>query len=127
MPRNSRRYRVLYANLKGRDRMDGVFYEPTDEEQVRTQLAAVIGGRMTFPEPAWDVLVGQGHVQDFLEGRITWERLVEYAKPLAFYGDLVEHVEALPEPEDKPSDREGGVQSPQFGAYEEQRARTFAE
>jgi hypothetical protein len=107
--------------------MDGLFYEPTDEQQVRTQLALVIGGRMTIPEAAWEVLVGQGHVEDFLEGRITWERLVEFAKPLTFYGDLVEHAEALPEPEDKPSDREGDVQTPHFGAYEEERARTFAE
>src|SRR5215218_9944612 len=127
MPRNSRRYRVLYVNLKGRGRMDGVFYEPTDEQQVRKQLAVVIGGRMTIPEAAWEVLVGQGHVQDFLEGRITWERLVEYAKPLAFYGDLVEHAEALPEPGDKPNDREGDVQTPHFGVYEEERAKTFAE
>jgi hypothetical protein len=107
--------------------MDGFFYEPTDEQQVRTQLALVIGGRMTIPEAAWEVLVGQGHVEDFLEGRITWERLVEFANHLAFYGDLVEHAEALPEPEDKPSDREGDVQTPHFGVYEEERARTFAE
>ena len=107
--------------------MDGVFYKLTDEQQVRTQLALVIGGRMTIPEAAWEVLVGQGHVQDFLEGRITWERLVEFAKPLVFYGDLVEHAEALPEPGDKPSDREGDVQTPHFGVYEEERARTFAE
>jgi len=53
--------------------------------------------------------------------------LVEYAKPLTFYGDLVEHVEALSEPGGKPSDREGDVQTPHFGVYEEQRARTFAE
>ena len=107
--------------------MDSLFYEPTDEQQVRTQLALVIGGRMTIPEAAWEVLVGQGHVEDFLEGRITWERLVEIAKPLTFYGDLVEHAEALPEPEDKPSDREGDVQTPHFGVYEEERARSFAE
>jgi hypothetical protein len=107
--------------------MDGVFYKLMDEQQVRTQLALVIGGRMTIPEAAWEVLVGQGHVQDFLEGRITWERLVEFAKPLTFYGDLVEHAEALPEPGDKPSDREGDVQTPHFGVYEEERAKTFAE
>jgi hypothetical protein len=107
--------------------MDRLFYEPTDEQQVRTQLALFIGGRMTIPEAAWEVLVGQGHVEDFLEGRITWERLVEFAKPLTFYGDLVEHAEALPEPEDKLRDREGDVQTPHFGIYEEERARTFAE
>jgi hypothetical protein len=82
---------------------------------------------MTIPKPAWKVLVGQGHVQDFLEGRITWEKLVEFARPLAFYGDLVEQAEALPEPGEISSDREGDIQAPQFGVYEEERARTFAE
>jgi hypothetical protein len=127
MTRTIIRYRVFYVNLNGRDSMDSLFYEPTDEQQVRTQLALVIGGRKTIPEAAWEVLVGQGHVEDFLEGRITWERLVEIAKPLTFYGDLVEHAEALPKPRDKPSDREGDVQTPHVGVYEEERARTFAE
>ena len=127
MSRTSIRYRAIYVKFKGRVSMDGVFDKPTDEQQVRTQLALFIGGRMTIPEAAWEVLVGQGHVQDFLEGRITWEKLEEYAKPLAFYGDLVEHAEALPEPGDKPNDREGDVQKPHFGVYEEERAKTFAE
>ena len=59
--------------------------------------------------------------------RITWEKLGEFAKPLAFYGDLVEQAEALSEPGDTLGDRESEVQAPQFGVYEEERAKTFAE
>jgi hypothetical protein len=107
--------------------MDRPFSELSDEQQVRGQLARFIGERTMIPEAAWRVLIGQGHVQDFLEGRITWERLVEFARPLTFYGDLVKQAESLPETGVASSTKNGDIQAPQFGVYEEERARTFAE
>jgi hypothetical protein len=92
------------------------------QARIRTFAARAIG-RDTYPDPAWEVLLARGHVRDLLEGRIVEGRFVDYAKALAFYGDLIEHAEAPSESEDEERDFE----PPLVGGYEEQRARTFAE
>lgn len=92
------------------------------QAQTRRFAARAIG-RETYPDPAWEVLVTRGHVQDLLDGRIVEGRFMSYARALSFYADLIEHAEAPSECEDDERDFE----PPLVDGYEEQRARTFAE
>ncbi len=92
-------------------------------EHLRGVIAAKVG-RDTIPNAAWDVLAGKGHVQDYLGGQITEERLVEYARALAFYADLVGQAEA---PRDAGVERQRELDSPRFSGYEHQRSETLAQ
>lgn len=89
--------------------------------ELKRRVAAAIK-RDTYPDRAWEVLVAQGHVADYEEGRISDVVLIDYAKALSLYADLVEYAETPPSP--KAGDR---VAEPlPSDGYEAQRAKTLA-
>lgn len=90
------------------------------QEQIRRRVAAAMG-RETVPDAAWEILLAKGHVQEFVDGDIGEEAIVQLATVQSFYADLVEQIEAGVEPED------GGweVRPPRADGYEADRARTL--
>jgi hypothetical protein len=95
--------------------------DTTQWDQNPDALAKVIG-RDTYPNSALEVLKARGHLDDLRNKRISTEEFLEYARALAFYGDLVENATAIPEGRDV----EREVEPPQLGGYEEQRSGTLA-
>jgi hypothetical protein len=89
-------------------------------EGLRNELADAVG-RKALPEPVWDVLLGRGHVHDFLEKKITQEELVTYARALLFYGDVVKQAASEPESRQK----QPLTEPPRFD-LETERAKTLA-
>ena len=94
--------------------------EKKRHRHLRGRLAEALG-RETVPLPVWEVLVGAGHVREFEEGRITERKLVDYARALLLYADVVEQVESAPE--QKPG--KPVPEPPSFGHIAE-RARALA-
>jgi hypothetical protein len=95
--------------------------DDTMQYELRKRIAAGMG-RDHYPEPAWEVLVARGHLDEYAEGRISEETLIDYARRLALYGDLEEHAES-------PAISEHGgrtAEPPPPHGYEEQRAMTLA-
>jgi hypothetical protein len=95
--------------------------EDTSRQQARGRLEGLMGSD-PLPEPAWEILVARGHVDDYLRGGISEAELLGYARALAFYGDLVEHARAHSREDDGVHETE----SPQLSGYEAQRAETLA-
>jgi hypothetical protein len=95
-------------------------------EKLRWQIASHLD-RESIPDAAWEILLARGHIQAALgdgaigEGEII--ELVEFAKPLVFYADLVEQTQTGVEPKDS----RWVVQPPRSDGYEADRARTLAE
>lgn len=91
-----------------------------EEVQLRGRLAEALG-RETLPDSVWGVLVGAGHIHQFDEGRIKEGRLVDYARALLLYADVVEQAEStLDQKPGKP------VPEPPSFDHEVERARAVA-
>jgi hypothetical protein len=91
-----------------------------NRSELRGWLAARLN-RQQVPEPLWDVLEYRGHVEDAVEGRITLEEFVAFARSLLFYNAVVEELESPP----KLDEAREAVEPPRFGGYEEERAETL--
>ena len=66
----------------------------------QSRLRAWLAGRLNrrdVPDPVWDVLEYRGHVQQALREEISTDTLVNYAKALLPYAEVMESVAALPE------------------------------
>lgn len=74
-----------------------MYYEEKNRHRLLHSRLAEALGRETVPLPVWAVLFGAGHVQEFDEGRITERKLVDYARALLLYADVVEQVGSAPE------------------------------
>lgn len=92
------------------------------EEQERWEWLARAVGRERLPARVWEVLVNGGHVDDLKAGRITEGTLIDYARRLLPYGDILEQVESVPEPKDKRS----SIEPLTLGGYETERAEALA-
>lgn len=93
--------------------------------RVRDRVAAVVGND-ALARRIWDLLIARGHVDDYLDHRISEAQLVEYAKALTFYADLVGHAEAPSEAPSPAGEAGHEAHRPRLTGYEEQRAKTLA-
>ncbi len=93
--------------------------------RVRDRVATVVGND-ALARRVWDLLIARGHVDDYLDHRIPEAQLVEYAKALTFYADLIEHAEAPPEASSPGGGARYEVRRPRLSGYEGQRAGTLA-
>ena len=95
----------------------------------QSRLRAWLAGRLNrsdVPDPVWDVLEYRGHVQQSLREEISTDTLVDYAKALLPYAEVMESVAALPER----SERRRRVPYPdpvQHSEYELERPKVLGE
>jgi len=97
-----------------------------DERMEHSRLRAWLAGRLgrkDIPDPVWEILEYRGHVQEALREDISRGTLVDYARALLPYVDVMESVATLPERE-----RSGQPpEPPQKSEYELERARALGE
>jgi hypothetical protein len=97
-----------------------------DEWMEQSRLRAWLAGRLDrkdVPDPVWEILEFRGHVQQALQEKISTDMLVDYAKALLPYVNILESVATLPERER----REQSPELPQHSEYELERPKVLGE
>jgi hypothetical protein len=92
----------------------------------RSKLRAWLAGRLNrkdVPDPVWDILEYRGHVQEAQREQISTDTLVDLAKALLPYVDVMESVANLP----KRVQRGHYPELPQHNAYELERPKVLGE
>jgi hypothetical protein len=104
----------------------GVRGELMDEWMEQSRLRAWLAGRLDrkdVPDPVWEILEFRGHVQQAIREKISTDTLVDYAKALLPYVNILESVATLPEREL----REQPPELPQQSEYELERPKVLGE
>jgi len=97
-----------------------------DEWMEQSRLRAWLAGRLgrkDIPDPVWEILEYRGHVQQALRDEISTDTLVDCAKALLPYVNILESVATLPERKR----REQSPELPQHSGYELERPRILGE